>query len=82
MTICMACIYCSQIVFASVVGKFGMDTSTAYRLSAGFGSGMMRGMTCGVVVGANMALGLKHGHHEPDTPERKNLIMAKTLEFQ
>ena len=73
---------CSQVVFTSVVGKFGMDAGTAYRLSAGFGGGMMRGQTCGAVVGAIMALGLKYGHHEPNTPDRKNLMMAKTVEFQ
>ena len=73
---------CGQVVLSSVADKIGLDMEKSYRLAAGFGGGMFRGQTCGAVVGAIMALGMKYGHFEPDTPDRKNQMIAKVLEFQ
>ncbi|MDR0355858.1 MAG: C-GCAxxG-C-C family protein [Deltaproteobacteria bacterium] len=73
---------CGQIVLASVSAKFGLDSQTAHKLAAGFGGGMGRGQTCGAVVGAIIALGLKYGHYEADTPNQKSQIMGKAVEFQ
>jgi C_GCAxxG_C_C family probable redox protein len=73
---------CGQILLTSASEKLGMDLDTAYKVAAGFGGGMALGQTCGAVVGAIMALGLKYGHHEPDTLSQKGQIMAKTVEFQ
>ncbi len=52
---------CAQCVLASVCEDNGLDSQTAYRLTAFFGGGMRRGEMCGAVTGALMALGLKYG---------------------
>lgn len=49
---------CSQAVFIPVAEAMGMDTETAYNLSAHFRAGMLQGEVCGAVTGALMALGL------------------------
>lgn len=52
---------CCQVVFHHWAKQLGMDEETAYKISTGFGAGMLQGETCGAVVGAYMALGLKYG---------------------
>lgn len=49
---------CSQAVFIPVAEAMGMDTETAFNLSAHFRAGMLQGEVCGAVTGALMALGL------------------------
>lgn len=49
---------CSQAVFIPVAEAMGMDTETAYKLSAHFRAGMLQGEVCGAATGALMALGL------------------------
>ncbi|SHH84437.1 C_GCAxxG_C_C family probable redox protein [Sporobacter termitidis DSM 10068] len=73
---------CGQVVLASAAERLGLDRSEAYRMTAGFGGGLFRGQTCGAVAGAIIALGMKYGHYEPNTPDRKNQNTAKVLEFQ
>ncbi len=49
---------CSQAVFIPFAEAMGMDTETAYHLSAHFRAGMLQGEVCGAITGALMALGL------------------------
>jgi len=73
---------CGQVVFATVADNLGIDETLAYKLAAGLGGGMFRGETCGAVIGAILAIGMKYGHHEADTFTIKSQNMAKVLEFQ
>lgn len=49
---------CAQAVFIPFAEEMGIDTETAYNLSAHFRAGMLQGEVCGAVTGALMALGL------------------------
>ena len=56
---------CAQSVCAAFAEDFGLDREMALRVAAGFGGGMGRlADTCGVVSGAVIILGLKHGATE------------------
>lgn len=52
---------CGQVVFSYWAKELGLDEQTAKKISTGFGGGMMQGETCGAVIGACMAMGLKYG---------------------
>jgi C_GCAxxG_C_C family probable redox protein len=72
---------CSQAVFSTYAGQFGLDDATALKIAAGFGGGMGRmGETCGAVTGAFMVLGLKYGDTSPNR-QAKELIYAKIRKF-
>lgn len=49
---------CAQAVFIPFAEGKGMDTETAFNLSAHFRAGMLQGEVCGALSGALMALGL------------------------
>ena len=53
---------CSQIVLSNVSDKLGITKETALKAAAAFGGGMWHGETCGCVVGALIALGIKYGN--------------------
>ena len=74
---------CGQTVFRCGAKRLGMDEKEACRISSGFGGGMLRGETCGAVIGAYLTLGLKYGYCEPGEAgaERKALSMKKNAEF-
>jgi C_GCAxxG_C_C family probable redox protein len=58
---------CGQSVLAAFAEDFGLDETTALRLSTGFGSGMGRmGDVCGALTGGFMVLGLKYGKVNTD----------------
>ena len=73
---------CSQLVMGYAANKLNICPDKALRISAAFGGGMWQGRTCGCVVGALMALGLKYGYSEPNSTEQKNLLLAKKAEFE
>lgn len=73
---------CSQAVFGEFAPQIGLDKETAMKIGANFGGGMWEGETCGAVVGALMALGLKYGQAENADPEKKNAMLAKAAEFK
>jgi C_GCAxxG_C_C family probable redox protein len=73
---------CSQIVLGYATDKVGMDSDDALRISSAFGGGMWAGRTCGCVVGALMALGMKYGHSQPGETEQKDTMLAKKAEFE
>jgi C_GCAxxG_C_C family probable redox protein len=58
---------CGQSVLTSFSEEFGLDETTALKLSTGFGSGMGRmGDMCGALTGGFMVLGLKYGKINSD----------------
>ena len=62
----------------SLVEALGMDCTCIPRIATGFGAGMGRhGETCGAVVGAIMALGLKYGREDVTDAESKADTYAK-----
>lgn len=73
---------CSQIVMGYASNKLPVGHEEAMKLSAAFGGGMWQGRTCGCVVGALMALGLKYGYSESGSTAQKNELMAKKAEFE
>ena len=66
---------CSQSVFCSYAGDFGMDDSTAAKVSCGLGGGVGRMReVCGAVTGATLVLGMKYG-------EDKAVVYPHVQEF-
>jgi len=73
---------CAQAVFSVFAVENGMDEKTAFRVSGAFGGGMARTASiCGVVTGAMMAIGLKHGMVIPSEKESKEKTYAITKTF-
>ena len=72
---------CSQVVLEHYVEELGITQGTANRIAAGFGGGMGIGETCGAVIGAMLALGMKYGHSEEAHMEQKEIMNAKRQEF-
>jgi len=73
---------CSQIVLSNVSDKLGISKEYALKIAASFGGGMWHGETCGCVVGALIALGLKYGTVIPKDTEGKNNLLQKKAEFE
>ena len=73
---------CSQVVFGAAAEQLGLDAATARKLAAAFGGGMWRGETCGCVVGALMALGLRYGNAALGDRETKNAFLMKKQQFE
>ena len=58
---------CSQAVFASLAPQLGLTEEQALKIASPFGGGLARrGMVCGAVSGALMAVGLKLGSTTPE----------------
>lgn len=75
---------CGQVIFHYWAKKLGLDGDLAYKISTGFGAGMLQGETCGAVIGAYMALGLKYGYCEPgeEGEEKKVASIMKNAQFR
>jgi C_GCAxxG_C_C family probable redox protein len=73
---------CSQAVLSSFAPDLGLETDAAFRIAAAFGGGIAgRGETCGAVLGACMALGLRHGRTEASDQEREDRVNALAQAF-
>lgn len=72
---------CSQVVLAECAEELGITREEACKMSAAFGGGIGIGETCGAVVGAMIALGLKYGHCREDAMEQKEVMNQKRAEF-
>lgn len=72
---------CSQVVFSQFAHDFGISQEDANRITACFGGGSGIGETCGAVIGALMAIGMKYGHSGPDDLEQRKVLMAKREAF-
>lgn len=63
---------CSQSVLSAFGPYYGLNDDQCLRVACAFGAGMARRqMTCGAVIGALMALGLKHGKSLNDDESKK-----------
>ena len=49
---------CTQSVLMSFTKALNFDDETAYKIAVAFGAGMKSGITCGVITGGLMVLGL------------------------
>ena len=58
---------CAQAVFAAFADEFGMDETTAQKVSCGLGGGVGRlREVCGAVTGATLVLGMRLGPDKAD----------------
>lgn len=73
---------CSQVVLSHVCQQLGLSRETALKAAAAFGGGMWHAETCGAVVGALIAVGLKYGTATPGDTEGKNAMLAKKAAFE
>jgi C_GCAxxG_C_C family probable redox protein len=68
---------CAQAVFAAYAPLLGLDENSALKVCGGFGGGMGRlGEVCGVLTGAFMLAGLKHGKTRQENGEAKERTYA------
>jgi C_GCAxxG_C_C family probable redox protein len=73
---------CSQSVFTVFATDYGLSENDCLKISCAFGAGMGRQqLTCGVVTGALMSLGLKYGKALGDSEDKKRETYLKTREF-
>jgi C_GCAxxG_C_C family probable redox protein len=73
---------CSQAVLSAYASQLGLDRDTALRIADGFGGGMARmGETCGVVTGAFMVIGLKHGRTSVEDVQAHEMTYDTVNEF-
>lgn len=56
---------CAQSVLMSFTQSLNLDDETAFKIATAFGGGMKSGITCGVITGGLMVLGL----FDVDSPE-------------
>ncbi len=73
---------CSQVVLSSVNDKLNLSREEALKATAAFGGGMWHGETCGCVIGALIAIGLKYGTSVPNDTETKKTMLQKKAEFE
>ena len=73
---------CSQAIFSTYCGEFGLDKKTALQIACGFGAGMgrMQG-NCGAVSGAYMLIGLKYGKFLKGDDDAREKTYALVREF-
>lgn len=60
---------CTQSVLMSFTQSLNLDDETAYKIAVAFGGGMKSGITCGVIVGGLMTLGM-FGVDDPETTQK------------
>lgn len=73
---------CSQAVLAAFAQDFGLDRTTALRISQGFGAGIAyTDDICGAVSGAIMVIGLRYGRTEANDKAAKEHTYAVVGEF-
>lgn len=74
---------CGQVVLTYYSEKLNLDEEMALKITSGLGGGMFSGDSCGAVVAAVIAIGLKYGYYEEsDLKVSKDLCTAKTLQFR
>ena len=73
---------CSQAVAAAFAADYGLDKETALRLSQAFGGGIARRADwCGVLTGAFLVIGLKHGRVRPEDAAARDKTYALVQEL-
>jgi C_GCAxxG_C_C family probable redox protein len=71
---------CSQSIIRQYCEELNIPEELAVKVASGFGGGMRRGHTCGVISGSIMVLGLKFGAGNPD-PETKEKLYKMVRSF-
>lgn len=74
--------HCSQCVFSHTAERFGIDKSTALKMTAGLGGGCFHGNVCGAVTAAVITLGLAYGFDKPNSAEQNAILVEKVHEFE
>lgn len=72
---------CSQVVAEYFAEDMGLSVETARKVAACYGGGCGVGVTCGAVVGALMALGMKYGQYDAEHMEQKKIMSEKRAAF-
>lgn len=72
---------CSQAILSTYCEQLGLDNETALKITTGFGGGMHVNGTCGAVMGAFMALGLKYGNIIAEDKITKENVYIKIIKF-
>jgi C_GCAxxG_C_C family probable redox protein len=73
---------CSQSVFSVFAEDLGLDNDISLKVSSAFGGGISgMGKTCGAVIGALMALGLKYGSADTSQAHEEKEIYKYTEAF-
>ncbi|NQV03206.1 MAG: C_GCAxxG_C_C family protein [Bacteroidia bacterium] len=68
---------CAQSILSTYGKQFGLDETTAYQVTTGFGAGMGRLLeTCGLLTGAFMVIGMKHSMITPENVAEKERAYA------
>ena len=73
---------CSQIVLSNVCDKLDISREEALKIAACFGGGMWHGETCGCVVGALIALGMKYATTKENDHEKKDELLKLKSKFE
>ena len=73
---------CSQIVLSSVCDELGISREEALKIAACFGGGMWHGETCGCVIGALIALGIKYAPTKENAHEKKEELLKLKAKFE
>ena len=73
---------CSQIVLSNVCDKLGISNDEALKIASSFGGGMWHGETCGCVVAALIALGIKYGMSIPNDHAQKDKLLKLKNDFE
>jgi C_GCAxxG_C_C family probable redox protein len=73
---------CAQSVLAAFAPRHGLTKEHALKVACAFGSGMMRGDTCGAVTGSLMVIGLAHGRCRADDMQARSKTYALAQAFQ
>jgi C_GCAxxG_C_C family probable redox protein len=73
---------CSQAVLGVFAKDFGLDKTTAFRISQGFGAGIAyTDDICGAVSGAVMVIGLRYGRTKASDLAARDKTYAVVTEF-
>lgn len=73
---------CSQAVFSAYAEELGLDKQISFKVSGAFGGGIARtGETCGVISGALMVIGYKHGKVKAEDKDSKEKTYIVAKEF-
>lgn len=72
---------CGQVVAGKFEAETGFTAAQLRKVTACYGGGMMRGETCGAVLGAYNVIGLLYGHSEEGDDAQKGQMLQKMLRF-
>jgi C_GCAxxG_C_C family probable redox protein len=66
---------CAEATLLALCKEWGVSSDAVPRIAAGFGGGVgKKGLICGVLSGAVMAIGLRFGSPDPTDTEKRKLV--------